>query len=740
MAFKTSVMTDKAFKNLLGYAYSEEEKNYWEEGIYFSFPTSATDLWLDSGNIVHDDPDATVAAGIAVKYDQYVMTANSSAFYNGRDRSWNVRVIPGDENSDLITGFIPHVRCGNNFMFRLYDNDDNLITVPQMITEGIIFDYSNGVVVLNDDSVYTFNVPFKITVWKYSGQTGEDITTTSGGVAGEQRVYYDSWIQYRDDYPSTNTDQQNPNERYAPFVVHNFSLFGDNCKWEFHNFNTGETVDDLSMPTVSNITAYQNANVANDGTNFTQVSVYKPYDTIDERIPVIDKLYGMNRLYGALKGKRDYKNGYPHCGNVSGDFIKAGEIMWAMFDAQFPVYSGYITASGFLDGFGKYGVWLSADEKKLYGIPKNNASVYFAADPGHHFSGRYNFCENWEGPNPMSSPEIAQSYYLTDAKICSWNGTTNNTGNVWLSELYKTGSGGPAHVDEVDITPSRDATQNSLDNNLATYDSFTWTTSFEYRWNTGTKKINKCELIFSADGNANSADLEFYYIPPGETSISNYIHFYTYNYTGGIITNAVITAAMSRDYEWCDGIYILTANVVGEGQNLLKEFDAYEYVEIKTILPHQNRSNAILAVIDPLATSLVFFRAINSAPGTGERDFAVYAKPLGIDMVWINYVDFTKYDLEVVILNRDRQKSRFRVIPQSQTFHIHSKGDQVGIPKSAWLQTDGTFNYISGGWKRLPEAYFRLRDKTTKKVGRLSRSKIKPVYDHGSIPLKFIVV
>ena len=27
MAFKTTVKTDKAFKNLLGYAYSEEEKN-----------------------------------------------------------------------------------------------------------------------------------------------------------------------------------------------------------------------------------------------------------------------------------------------------------------------------------------------------------------------------------------------------------------------------------------------------------------------------------------------------------------------------------------------------------------------------------------------------------------------------------------------------------------------------------------------------------------------------------------
>jgi len=80
------------------------------------------------------------------------------------------------------------------------------------------------------------------------------------------------------------------------------------------------------------------------------------------------------------------------------------------------------------------------------------------------------------------------------------------------------------------------------------------------------------------------------------------------------------------------------------------------------------------------------------------------------------------------------------VIPQSDTIRAHSRGDEVGIKKQYWLQTDAPYDYYAGGWKRMPEAYLRLRDKTTKKVGRLSRSKIKPLYDQGSVPLKFMVV
>jgi hypothetical protein len=145
-------------------------------------------------------------------------------------------------------------------------------------------------------------------------------------------------------------------------------LFGENCKWEYHNFNTGETVDDLNMPSISNITAYQTANAPNDGTNFINTTVYKPYDVIDESIPVIDKMYGMNRLFGALKGRYNYKNGLPHCGNIYSTFTKGGEILWTMFDAQFPNYSMYLTATDFLEGNGKYAMWLPADEKKMYGM------------------------------------------------------------------------------------------------------------------------------------------------------------------------------------------------------------------------------------------------------------------------------------------------------------------------------------------------------------------------------------
>jgi hypothetical protein len=307
-------------------------------------------------------------------------------------------------------------------------------------------------------------------------------------------------------------------------------------------------------------------------------------------------------------------------------------------------------------------------------------------------------------------------------------------------ELYTTGAAGFTHINELDIIPSDGAGSSSLDNNIFSYDTMVLGVASEYRWTAGTKKINKCEIIISTHSTVTSATLDFYYIPVGETIPVNYIPFYTYNHAGGDLVHELVTAEMPRDYEQCDGICIIMSSCAGGGTLLIEEFDAYDYVGVKTISPHRNRVNAILSILDPLTTSLVFFKAINPVGGTGERNFSVYIKPLGIDTVWINNVDFNRYDLEVVLLNKDRQKSRFRTIPQAQTFSAHSKGDELGIPKSCWVQTDDKFNYTSGGWKRLPDAYFRLRDKTTKKVGRLSRAKIKPVYDHGDIPLKFIIV
>jgi len=202
MAFKDSVKIDKAFKNLLGYAYSEEEKYYWEEGIFWALSVASEDIWAESSKITYNDPNSAVANGVAQKLDHYVMTPNSSAFYNGKDRAWTIRETPGDENSALLTGFIPHVRYGDNYRFQLYDYNDNLITVPQMIEHGIIFDYSNGVVVLNNDSNYTFQTPFKITVWRYVGQTGGGTTVSGTGCTPDTIVVADiDWIEVTSDAP-----------------------------------------------------------------------------------------------------------------------------------------------------------------------------------------------------------------------------------------------------------------------------------------------------------------------------------------------------------------------------------------------------------------------------------------------------------------------------------------------------------------------------------------------------------
>ncbi len=133
------------------------------------------------------------------------------------------------------------------------------------------------------------------------------------------------------------------------------------------------------------------------------------------------------------------------------------------------------------------------------------------------------------------------------------------------------------------ITAYREAGSNTLDGNLGTY---TYVTSnadeHEYRFNAGTQKLKGTEItlaVYQGEGWPSDSNLDWYYIPPGETNPANYIWFGNYNYLGMVdLTDEVVIKMVISNTGWvfADGVYILfdQTNVEG-GWGRIQEFKAY---------------------------------------------------------------------------------------------------------------------------------------------------------------------
>lgn len=130
------------------------------------------------------------------------------------------------------------------------------------------------------------------------------------------------------------------------------------------------------------------------------------------------------------------------------------------------------------------------------------------------------------------------------------------------------------------ITPSRDATVNVLDGNNTTNDIINWNyDEHEYRFSE-TRNFMDMSLIVTinqGDGLASDSNLDFYYIPKGQTAVSNYVKFGTYNYPGMVdLVNYEITKQVSEGYVVADGVYVVfTGQNIEGGWATLNEFNAY---------------------------------------------------------------------------------------------------------------------------------------------------------------------
>lgn len=142
------------------------------------------------------------------------------------------------------------------------------------------------------------------------------------------------------------------------------------------------------------------------------------------------------------------------------------------------------------------------------------------------------------------------------------------------------------------------------------------------------------------------------------------------------------------------------------------------------------------ALISSDGSSLLFSRV--RLPFNGENNWAMYVKPVGIDTVYLNYLDTTKYSLEAVYVNKTRQ-IEFSDIT-SLILRQDAISDSTQIPKGAWARSPFMHPniYEKNSSVQPYMVRFRLRDRATNKVGELSQSCIRPGKEHRFVPLTWI--
>ncbi len=121
--------------------------------------------------------------------------------------------------------------------------------------------------------------------------------------------------------------------------------------------------------------------------------------------------------------------------------------------------------------------------------------------------------------------------------------------------------------------------------------------------------------------------------------------------------------------------------------------------------------------------------------------YAFFAKPVGIDMIYVDWFDQSKYRLEAIATAKNRQP-QLRYIPcyTSDSFDTDLFEDRTRVKKSVWMWDDFRPSQIQNvGFLKPRVIRFRLRRLSDNRVGPLSKAIIKPMVRTTNCLFKWMV-
>ena len=172
--------TDKSFKTLINKEFTTPDRQYYQESGSDTINLHSRELWISD---INTDPSIAISDGIAELYTKQILTPDkiysTQAFYFMVDSG---TFIAGVGNYDL--GILNDARrynfisdkYGTDYEVLLFDGNDIQISKTDSI--GWYFDYVTGILHVSDFSAGSYILPFKVTLYKYTGSILSDIDLT----------------------------------------------------------------------------------------------------------------------------------------------------------------------------------------------------------------------------------------------------------------------------------------------------------------------------------------------------------------------------------------------------------------------------------------------------------------------------------------------------------------------------------------------------------------------------------
>jgi len=186
-------------------------------------------------------------------------------------------------------------------------------------------------------------------------------------VANPERLVYDTLLL---DYPgvtplSGRVFPGDANSK-APDIAAHYTRYSK-CLWDIHEVGGSGIWNGLRFATVYDMYEYVSARAAPhlmDPTTYRYEIMATCYDVINQTVPAVVKLYGMNTFYSMLRGHRSYK--------LSTAAIDGDNVGWmnkaAWFSSVCAAGIGFPTPTGYTASRMR-AIWMGRTSMNMYGLP-----------------------------------------------------------------------------------------------------------------------------------------------------------------------------------------------------------------------------------------------------------------------------------------------------------------------------------------------------------------------------------
>ena len=193
MALSNQTKIDKSFRTLINKEFTTTAKKFYNELGANTINISTTEVWAED---VSSTPGTAVSAGVAKQYTEFTLAPllgyASSAFYfaSGSGFTPGTSIDRVTINEDLLQRNFISDKYGSAYVAVLKDAGGTVVPPTDDIDWN--FDYTTGILTVQDPNQGSYTTPYKISVYQYVGKfasasIGESLNTAS--VAGSTLTF-----------------------------------------------------------------------------------------------------------------------------------------------------------------------------------------------------------------------------------------------------------------------------------------------------------------------------------------------------------------------------------------------------------------------------------------------------------------------------------------------------------------------------------------------------------------------